>query len=91
MHARILSAAISLSHTLGYEGVTRTRLARRLKCSEGLISYHFGTMAALRDAVMTSAIQTEDFKLIAQGYLGKHPVALKAPVELIRRAMSGAI
>lgn len=71
--------------------ILRGRIALLVGCSEGVVSYHFKSMAALRDAIMTHAVKTKDLPLIAQGYVVRHPIVMKAPEALIRRAMSGQI
>lgn len=91
LRTQILATAVEIAHTLGYQGVHRWRIAKRLKCSEGVVSYHFKTMPKLRDAIIAHAIETEDYKIIVQAFASRHPLALKAPEDLIRRAMSGRL
>lgn len=85
----IFNTALHLARTRGVQNVMRGQIAYLLGCSEGVVSYHFKTMCALRDALMTHAIKEKDLALIAQGYVTRHPIVMKAPEALLRRAMSG--
>lgn len=79
--------AIELARVRGYEHVYRRRLAKRCKCAESLVSYHYSSMSKLRDAIIAHAIETEDLQIIAQGFASRHPLVLRAPEELKRRAI----
>jgi AcrR family transcriptional regulator len=84
--AQILSAALELSETASYARVTREQIAEKAGCPPTLISYHFGTMPALRRDIMREAIRTERLPVIAQGLALRDAHALKAPEELRQRA-----
>lgn len=91
LRQKIFVVALELSRTRGLHHVCRGKIAANLGCSEGVINYHYKTMAALRTAVMKHAIEKEDLMLIAQGYVTRHPLVMKASEALLRRAMSGQL
>lgn len=84
--AQILSAALILCETASYARVTREQIAERAGCPPTLITYHFGTMPALRRDIMREAVRAECLPVIAQGLALRDAHALKAPEELRRRA-----
>lgn len=79
---QILAAALRLSTTLGYDRITRDAVASEAACSQGLVNMYFGNMPGLRDAVMAYAVAQGNLKVVAQGLIGRHPEALKAPQSL---------
>lgn len=87
LRARIFETALSLAHSRGYQYVYRWRIAALVGCSEGIVSYHFKTMAELREAIIAHALSNKDYELIAQGYVTRHPLVMKASKILIRRAL----
>ena len=85
----IVSAALDLAETVGFQQVTSEAVARRVACSDALVRQHFGT-AALQTAMMTEAVRTIRLTVIAQGLAVSHPVALDAPLGL-RQAAAAAL
>jgi AcrR family transcriptional regulator len=61
----ILRESVHLAQKFSLGGVTRKRVAQAVGCSTGVISYHYGTMHALREAVIDHAIRTENLPLLA--------------------------
>lgn len=88
LRTKIFETALTLAHSRGYQHVERKRIAQLVGCSEGVISYHFKSMVALRNAIVAHAIQKEDYRIIVQGYLARHSLVRKAPEALIRRALA---
>ena len=78
----ILSHALELAKTDGYQSVTRSAIAEAAGVAPSLISAHFTTMAQLRRVLMHRAIRDEVLQVVAQGLAVKDPDALKAPREL---------
>jgi hypothetical protein len=76
---QILTAAVDLAQAEGFHHITREGVAAAAGVSEGLVSKHFGTMAALRRAVMRAAINQEILEIVAQGLSIGDPCAIKAP------------
>ena len=52
---QILVCAIHLAFTYGYRGVLKRHIADRLKCAMGTVNHHWGTMDALRAAMVKRA------------------------------------
>lgn len=88
MKQKILETAVTLARSRGYQNVFKHDIARLLGISEGTVNYHFGLMTKLRTAVMAHAIAAEDLPIIAQGLIGRHPLAVKIPKELKVRAVA---
>lgn len=83
----VLDAGVSLAERIGMHAVTRSGIAADTGLSVGTVSNAFGSMDALRDAVMAAAVDREILPVIAQGLAERHPAALNAPAELRRRAL----
>lgn len=83
----ILNAAIRLAQVKGYRHVTREEVAEAAGCAESTISYHFDTMSAFRDAIVSHAIETEALGVVADALSARSPVALAVPEGLRRRAI----
>jgi AcrR family transcriptional regulator len=60
----ILASAIRLARIRSIEAVTRRKVAKSAGCGVGTINYHFESIAVLRGAVVTHAIQTEDVEIL---------------------------
>lgn len=86
--ARILDAALKLAQQKHYARISRDDIARACGFpSSSLITYHVGTMAALRRGIMREAIRRECLAVIAQGLAARDPHARKAPQELKEKAL----
>jgi AcrR family transcriptional regulator len=85
MKDAILSAAMQLANLSGFKKVTRANIAAKADVAPGLVSYHFGDMKKLRDAMVERAVESKNLKLLAQALADRHPIALKAP-DALRRA-----
>ena len=86
--AAILAAALKLAPRIGYAHLTREDIASEAQMSPGLVSYHFGTMVDLRRAIMRESIRVECLAVIAQGVVARDRHALKAPPDLVDRALA---
>ena len=86
MKERILSAALYLATKHNYQQITRTQIAERVGCAESLVSFHFGTMVALRAVIMRKAIEVGNLIVIAQGLAAGNSVARGCNAALRRRA-----
>lgn len=85
MKDAILSAAMQLANLKGFKKVTRAEIAAKAKVAPGLVSYHFGDMKGLRDAMVARAVEAKNLKVLAQALADRHPAAVKAP-DALRRA-----
>jgi len=86
--AQILDAALVVASKVGYARLTREDIAKRADVPASLISYHLGTMPALRRKIMREAIRTECLPVVAQGLAIRDRFALKAPADLRARAVA---
>jgi AcrR family transcriptional regulator len=82
---QILDEALRASDTYGYTNITRQMIADHLQLAPGLVSHYFGTMDDLRHAVMQEAVRHSLLRIVAQGLVNKHPVAMRAPRALKAR------
>lgn len=87
----ILAAAVGLAEANSYHSFTRSQVAKRAGCAEGLVNYYYETMAQLRRAVMGEAIRTRSLKIIAQGIAVGDPRTKKIPEELRQAALASLI
>jgi len=82
----ILDAAYSLAVADGYHTLTRERMAESAGVSLSLITYHWLSVALLREAVMQLAVERGDAHIIASGIVARDPLALSAPLALRQAA-----
>jgi AcrR family transcriptional regulator len=82
----ILDVAIMLSLRSGYHNLTRQTIAAEAGVATGTVSYHFGAMEKLRDAVMREAIRKRYLLIVAQGLTNANWYAQNAPEELRKAA-----
>ena len=78
----ILDAAATLAAKQGFRNVTRSAIAAKVGIATGTVSYHFGTMAQLQNAIVNYAVDTQNMKVLAQALGEGHPIALRAPQSL---------
>lgn len=62
----------------GFAKLTRNGVADRAGVAFGSVNNAYGTMDALRDAVMATALERNLLDIIAQGLAVGHPVARSA-------------
>lgn len=86
----LLSAALKLAATKGYNRITRDEIAQAAGVSPALVSARLGTMDAMRRSVMRAAIRERVLPVVAQGIVARDKHALAADVELRRQAMEHA-
>jgi AcrR family transcriptional regulator len=76
----ILKAATRLARTHGYNGVLKRHVAEALGCGMGTVNFHWGTMDALRLAVVENAVATGNKRIIAQAVALRHPAVYRKRV-----------
>ena len=86
--ASILTAALRLAVTYGYNRITRDAIGTEARIAPTLITYHFGTMATLRRDIMREAIRVECLPVIAQGLAMRDKHAMRASDDLRHRALA---
>lgn len=89
--ARILSAMIDLANTQDYKQITRAEIAKYAGATDSLVSYYFGDMDAIRDAIIQEAIRKKLLTIILQGLVDKHPFTMEIDDELKNEAISSAL
>lgn len=82
----ILNRATKLAQRKSYEQITREEIAEASEISPSVVSFHFGSMGHLRNEILRKAVAEENLKIIAQGLVNNHPVALRAPLRIKRAA-----
>ena len=87
----VLTEALRLSGEVGYNKVTREMLAFAAGCSTGQVSNMFGTMAHLRRAIVSAAVNREDLKVLAQALAHNEAKANAASTDLKRRALEALL
>ncbi len=87
LYTPILNGALTVAQNDGWRAVTRDRVAEEAGVGAGSVNTVFGTIDALRGAVMHEAVQRQILPIIAQGLADRHPIARAAPVELKKRAL----
>lgn len=85
--AQILDAALKLAPRVGYNRLTREQIAEEAKVPPTLITYHFGTMVALRRDIMREAVRVKCLPVIAQGIALRDKHAQKVPDEIRKQAI----
>lgn len=82
----IVKAATHMAIKCGYDKLTRAAIAAELDIFPSSVSFHCKSMANLRDLVVADAIERGIAVVVGQALAHKHPLALKAPEALRRRA-----
>lgn len=80
--AEILTAAMTIAQTAGYNKVTLQDVAKQAGCTHGLVLYYFSTIVQLRRAIMSEAIHIRDAAILAQGLAIGDSKAKRAPPDL---------
>lgn len=83
----IMRAAVETASSMGFRSMTRESIAEAAGVAQGSINHEFGTMDALRDAVMLEAVNKERLDIVAQGLAERHPTACGAPAEMREAAV----
>lgn len=86
----ILAAGIELAKTRGYRSVLKRHIAETLGCGMGTVNFHWGTMAALREAILATAIAQGNKLIIMQAVGLRDPAVYRENGQLIavaRRAV----
>lgn len=83
----ILNAAYELACESGFANLRRADIASRADVATGSVNYCFDTLDALRDAVVTKAIEEEQLKILGHALASGNIIAQNAPIELRKKAM----
>jgi AcrR family transcriptional regulator len=90
MREQILAAAMLIASVPGgggFKRLTRERIAKRASTTPSLVTYYFGGMPQLRDAVVKQAIADQNLVALGAAIGDRHPLALKVPTELRAKAL----
>lgn len=83
----IMAAAVELAARDGWRSLTRDGVAQAAGVAVGSVNHEFGTMGALRTAVMQDAIKNRRLDILAQGIADGHEAARNAPSEMREAAI----
>ncbi|MEE8207127.1 MAG: TetR/AcrR family transcriptional regulator [Nitrospinaceae bacterium] len=83
----ILSAAVLLCQEKKYTSITNLQIAEYAGVSKSLVRRYFPRREDLYSAVMEVALSDEILSIIATGIALQHPVALRAPSLLRKKAL----
>lgn len=84
----VLKVAYTMAQRNGFLTLNRLNIARESGVATGSVSHYWGTMQALRDAVMSRAIEDGDVEIIVAGIAAGNGVAKSAPKELRMKALA---
>jgi len=87
----ILEAALALAATRGYENVFKRNIAVVLGCGMGTVNYHWGTMDALRTAVVHEAIRTGNKQVVMQAASRRDPIIWRKNLSAALRTQLDAL
>lgn len=68
---QILSFGVIVARKVGYHRLTRDDVAIEIGVSKPTISYHFTSIAKLRNEILKTAIKLNDLEVMAQGFMNK--------------------
>lgn len=88
--ALMLDAGLMIALYKGFDKVSRKDVAHVVGLSESLLS-QFWTADEFHAALMERAIEERNLKVIAQGIVSEHPLALAAPLDLRRAALDALL
>lgn len=74
-HGERRRAAILAAGVQSWPDVTARNIGRRVGLTHAAVLYHFGTVAALREAVAAEAVRVGDTRVVLQLIALKHPAA----------------
>lgn len=86
MKQAILDGAVELATRVGFRNVTRRMAADKAGCALATVSYHFGSIPQLHDAVICRGVELGLTMIVAQGLAEGHVDALQAPRSLKQKA-----
>ena len=83
-----IETALELASHKPYWKVSRNEIADAVGVAGSVVQWHFGTVKNMRRLIMRAAIKAERLDIIGQGIANQDPYALKAPSELLARALA---
>jgi AcrR family transcriptional regulator len=89
MKSKILKAALWCARRYGLYKMSRQQIAKRAHVSTGAVSFHYGSMEGVRDAVIQHSIDGRGAYLdvLAEALGRRDARAAQAPAELKREAL----
>jgi AcrR family transcriptional regulator len=85
---KVLAATLPLAIAKGYDKLTRDEIAEAAGISGGTLGYHFGSVDALRVALVEYALAKRCLPVIAQALVARDPAVAEIPARLRSRALS---
>jgi AcrR family transcriptional regulator len=87
----ILNAGVELAKTRGYRDVLKRNIAFVLGCGMGTVNFHWGTMDALRKAIVIEALRTGCRQIVAQAVALRDPIIKRENLSRAQRAALDAL
>ena len=88
----ILNAAIVLAERPGgLFALTRENIADQARCAPALVSHYYGSMETIRKQVISAAIHTENFIIIAQAIMLNAPEISTLSKAFKRKALESVL
>lgn len=84
---QMLGVALKLAETIGFEALTRDKIAEACGLSAAMVNVRFGTMTNIRRDVLRAAVQNKSLTVIAYGIVTQHPAVKKIDPELKEQAL----
>lgn len=84
----ILEVAYNMAQRDGFGTLTRDGIAVEAGVAMGSVNHHWVKMSALREAVMTKAVEDTNLELIAQGIALGDKIANAAPRDIRVKAVN---
>jgi AcrR family transcriptional regulator len=85
-YEQVLQAAVELAREIGYQQLTRNKIADFAGVSPALVSHYLGSMVETVDKVIEAAISGKVLEIIAQGLTYQNELIMNAPRELREQA-----
>lgn len=86
--AHITGVAFLMAKNYGLSSLSRDDIAHAAGAATGSVTYCFGNMSGLKDAVIRKAIECEELRIIAEGIIADNKIALSAPARLRAQALN---
>lgn len=85
---KIMQAAIQLAKDSHYSKVLVIDIVELADVSVGALHYHYKSIQALRDELMTWAVENSILEIIGQGVSDKHPLCQNLSMEMKLKALN---
>ncbi len=81
----ILTEAVRIAKLKGLFNFSRADVAQAAEVSDATVSYHFGTMRALRQEIVRHAVENEIMSILADARAGREVIGVSMNGELRKK------